>query len=301
MNTLRRYQSTKGLAIGLLFVNIIAGLCQIFKLNEYYFCGVKLPDASFAIGFTSFSLIILTLLTFLGRPKTSDKEILSEVSQKFLLKSSFSIIFVFYIIAALIYFKDLNLFISAILSLILYIFVIINSKTIYILRKTDHQLLWHIRNNSNSEDTNDFHQSTFLWRYKIWYNKIDYVPMKDRCFTLFNILCIGFSVYALYEYEGSLISNLFIIMFFLIPCSFKGLEYILGLYTSLSGVCTGIERFTDKGSDYYVIYVTDYTHKREIKYRCSNIPYFSLYDKVTLIHGIFSKHVVKANGLKIRD
>lgn len=80
---------------------------------------------------------------------------------------------------------------------------------------------------------------------------------------------------------------------------FALIEYIFGLYTSLTGICTGIDEFSNNGKHYFRVYVTDFVHKREIVYETYDTPYFNKNSKVKLIHGIFSKKVIIVNNIRI--
>ncbi len=56
---------------------------------------------------------------------------------------------------------------------------------------------------------------------------------------------------------------------------------------------------TKSGSQYWIVYATDFKNKREIVYRTYNYPFISQGEGGKVVHGMFSKRVVLINGRTI--
>lgn len=71
----------------------------------------------------------------------------------------------------------------------------------------------------------------------------------------------------------------------------------------MTGICTGVTQTTQEKSSKicYIVYITDYENEREIKFTMDEpYCYVNELDRVVVVHGIFSKHVMRVKGLKVK-
>lgn len=246
--------------------------------------------------FTYFTLIALALGAIFNKaPKLSEEDNFKvRTKLKPLLLLNF--IFIAYILITILLFKNMSLFISSLIMEASYIAVIIYSKIIYSLLATDRKLKWQQAMSGVDYDMSD---SSISWRFKIWFYPLEKVPFNQRYFSKFSIVYAAIFIY----FFSDLLFKSILVWIFLIGI-IKNLlaliEYIFGLYTSLTGICTGIDEFNNKGKNYFRVYVTDFVNKREIVYETYDTPYFNKNSNVKLIHGISSKKVIIANNIKIK-
>lgn len=88
----------------------------------------------------------------------------------------------------------------------------------------------------------------------------------------------------------------FIIVYFLVKNIFSLIENI---FTSINGVCTDIQEHRTNHKIYYIVIVTDYINKREIRIKIDSNLFVNKGDNISVVHGIFSKQVVSMNLIKI--
>ncbi|MBM7836247.1 hypothetical protein [Clostridium sardiniense] len=291
-------KSLRILAISNILINILGNILLYLNLKGYSLSLFDGININLINQFTAFTLIALALGAIFNKsPKLSEED-------RFIVKSKLkpllflNIIFILYSVITIIIFKNMSLFISSLIMEASYIAVIIYSKIIYSLLATDRKLKWQQAMSGADSDMND---SSIFWRFKIWFYPLEKVPFKQRYFSKFSIFYAVIFIYFCYD----LLFKSILVWLFLIGI-LKSLlaliEYIFGLYTSLTGICTGIDEFNDDNDNkrYFTIYVTDFVHKREIVYSTYDTPYFNKNGKVKLIHGIFSKKVIIANNIKIK-
>ncbi|EPS47586.1 hypothetical protein CFSAN002369_20768 [Clostridium botulinum CFSAN002369] len=106
-------------------------------------------------------------------------------------------------------------------------------------------------------------------------------------------------VYGIFISKGNLFSLPLLILLF--PDVLSWLEGLLGLQTSLTGMCTGITEHHNKNSHviYHKVYVTDYKNKREITFLCRWTTFIHENSHMTVVHGTFSKRVLYVEGLNL--
>lgn len=115
------------------------------------------------------------------------------------------------------------------------------------LELTDRQLQWQKACGYIDENCE---KSSFLWRFKIWYSPHINVPFKNRWKSPSRLLYDLALVYGIIISKGTLFSLLLLILLF--PDVLSWIEGLLGLQTSLTGMCTGITEHHSKNS--HVIY-----------------------------------------------
>ena len=248
--------------------------------------------------FTFMPLLFIAIASLAGRKKVEIDEIRAEAEEKVRFLNIPNIIFIAYIVIALMFLKDRDAIIAAFIMEVLYLLIILITKNIYMLKMQEkRQLDWK----KNWEQPNhDDKESNILWRFKIWFSPHEHVPFAERWIEPFRILFDFLWVALLLRPPFSLISLIFSV--FVIPDLLSIIEAILGLQTSMTGICTGVTQTTQGKSSRicYIVYVTDYENEREMKFTIYE-PYCCVneLDRVVVVHGIFSKHVMRVQGLKV--
>ncbi|WP_042272527.1 hypothetical protein [[Clostridium] dakarense] len=74
-------------------------------------------------------------------------------------------------------------------------------------------------------------------------------------------------------------------------------ENLFSLYTSTKGVCTSVKECSNKGNHYYMVVVTDYENKTEMKFSIEQLFNISEMDTVEVVYGIFSKRCIMINNV----
>lgn len=184
------------------------------------------------------------------------------------------------------------------------------------LRLSDVQLKWKkawILNDYSDVDSNIF------WRLKLWfgkYNKCTFVERYKRFNLLgvliFVVLCI------LSPYDPVFIGLIILLLGGLLgrPVLYF-IDMSLGLFIEMNGMCTGkIKKEINKKNNldiggglavsiegkrpyYYSVYITDFKKKREIKIRLKECDYIEVGKEYTVVHGFFSKRVIKVKGINV--
>lgn len=270
--------------------------------------GVTIEETA---SFFSFSIIIISIAAIANRPKIVDAETLEIIR----IKSRWTIIGVIlygaYIIFTIVVVNNIYFIICSLVMMAIYINIVMISKSLYSYTLTNRQRMWREAVNSTNYRVQD---SSLFWRFKIWIRPLERVPFSDRYIGIGNIItCIFFFIFFLETENRNLFNIIFLFLF--IRSIFVIIEYILGLYTSIGGICTGVKGFEEdrhrnRGSGgititfgnrryYWKVYVTDFENKREIVYKTYRCPFLSEGDEVKVIHGILSKSVVSANGINI--
>ncbi len=179
---------------------------------------------------------------------------------------------------------------------IIYIGILILTKKIIALQLTDRQLQWQKTCGYIDEDCE---KSSFLWRFKLWWSPHVNVPFKNRWKGPSRLLYDLALVYGIIISKGNLFSLILLIL--LLPDAISWLEGLLGLQTSLTGICTGITEHHSKNSHvlYHKVYVTDYKNKREITFYVDGPLFIHENSHMTVVHGTFSKRVLYVEGLNL--
>lgn len=289
-------KSLRTFAVCIILVNILGNILFYLNLKGYslpLFDGIGIDLIN---QFTSFTIIALALGAIFNKaPKLSEEDNF-KVRAKLKPLLLLNLIFIAYILITILLFKNISLFISSLIMEASYIAIIIYSKIIYSLLATDRKLKWQ---QAMSDIDYDMSDSSIFWRFKIWFYPLEKVPFNERYFSKFSIV---YAAIFIYFFSDLLFKSILVWIFLIgiIKSLLALIEYIFGLYTSLTGICTGIDEFNNKGKHYFRVYVTDFVHKREIVYETYDTPYFNKNSNVKLIHGIFSKKVIIANNIKIR-
>ena len=84
------------------------------------------------------------------------------------------------------------------------------------------------------------------------------------------------------------------------------LEYILGLYTSITGICTAVEEYREgsrgsgDGKRYCMVFVTDFENKRELVFETYDYMVNYKDERIKVIHSMFTKKPMMVNNMKIK-
>ncbi|WP_411167441.1 hypothetical protein ACH36K_09750 [Clostridium sp. MB05] len=240
--------------------------------------------------FTLFCILICCLFNFFERGRKLSEDEKKELNKKKYGMKLLNIFFIGYIIFTIIIVKNISIIISALIIYVGYInLYMFKSKirTVAILSET--QKNWRKAYNKHS-----YEDSSLLWKIKPML-----VPHVSVSFTerIKHINWIGliFILPFLGDFRLVYIPMMVIAFIFIISDTLYFVDAILGLYTETEGICTGIVmKEGNRGrSIYYEVYVTDFSNKREIKFRVYDYCNYNEYDVVKLTHGGLSKKVIE--------
>ncbi|ABS40838.1 hypothetical protein [Clostridium botulinum] len=296
MSNKRNLQSLRSFYICILIFNMVSN--SIFHLNNNGF-NIKLFK-----NFTIRSVILLDLniLLFLiiviafEKKINIDEEANTQLNTRIRPLYLVNIFFIAYILVCIFLLKDIDVILSSFIMEIIYIGIIILSKKIITLELTNRQLQWQKACGYIDEDCEE---SSFLWRFKLWWSPHVNVPFKNRWKGSSRLLYDLALVYGIIISKGNLFSLILLIL--LLPDVISWLEGLLGLQTSLTGICTGITEHHSKNSHvlYHKVYVTDYKNKREITFYVDGPLFIHENSHMTVVHGTFSKRVLYVEGLNL--
>ena len=310
----RSLKSLKNFCVGALLVVTVVTLILTMQYLGYDINlveGVKIEETT---QFFAFTLFAVSIGGICNMPRGLSQEAKDMLREKTRLLMMGNIIYIAYIIFAIVVMKNIYFIFSGVIMEGIYINVILVSRALHNYGLNDRQRQWREVMNGTSGSIKD---TSILWRFKLWMRTIERIPFKERHLRAFNIVYCVFYLYIFLKYP---VLNLFNIIFLImyIRCCLAILEYILGLYTSMIGTCTGVKEFEhsphhdhnhDGGvtiniggtrrSRYWEVYITDFRNKREIVYKTYKQPYIYEGDEAKVIHGIFSKEVVSMNNHKI--
>lgn len=261
--------------------------------------------------FTAFTLFAACLGGILNMPRSLTEEERKIIKEKTRYMFLGDVLFIGYIVFVIIKTTNIYFILSGFIMEGIYINIKLITKALHRSSLTDRQKMWR---EAVYGTTYDVQESNILWRFKLWMTPHEKIPFKDRYINPVYILFIIMFIVIFAQSEGP---NLFIFIFLIIVVRyvFSIIEGILGLYTSLTGQCTGVEEFEDSHHNnnnggitisfnrrryYWRVYITDFENKREVVYKTYSCPIISEGDEVKIIHGIFSKEVIIVNGIKIR-
>lgn len=138
------------------------------------------------------------------------------------------------------------------------------------------------------------------WRYRIWYEKKVKVHIKDRKFNIvINIIYVLFWGAIVVRSELFLATVIF--AYFLIKNVLELIENIFSLFTTIDGVCTGVYEHRTRSTTYYKITITDYENKKEINVKTKEAYYIESMDRLSVVHGVFSKQLISINNIKLNQ
>ena len=245
--------------------------------------------------FTVFSVLICCLFNFLTRQRELSEEEKDELNKKMYGMKLLNIIFIGYIIFALLIVKNNSIFISSIIMYVAYInWYMFKSKSRTVTTLTETQKNWREFHNKAS-----YEEGGFLWRIKPMLVPHVSVSFSERVRHI-NWFSIIFILLFTKDFTIQGIPMLIIILVFLISDIIYILDMFFGLYTETEGICTGIimkERGKRSRRIYYEVYVTDFFNKREIKFKVDDYCGYNEGDGLKLIHGGLSKKVVEVKRI----
>ena len=245
--------------------------------------------------FTVFSVLICCLFNFLTRQRELSEEEKDELNKKMYGMKLLNIIFIGYIIFALLIVKNNSIFISSIIMYVAYInWYMFKSKSRTVTTLTETQKNWREFHNKAS-----YEEGGFLWRIKPMLVPHVSVSFSESVRHI-NWFSIIFILLFTKDFTIQGIPMLIIILVFLISDIIYILDMFFGLYTETEGICTGIimkERGKRSRRIYYEVYVTDFFNKREIKFKVDDYCGYNEGDGLKLIHGGLSKKVVEVKRI----
>lgn len=311
----RDLKSLKNFCVGALLVVTVVTLILTVQYLGYdinLIEGVKIEEIIQIFAFTLFAVSIGGICNM---PRGLSQEAKDMLREKTRLLMIGNIVYIAYIIFAIVVMKNIYFIFSGVIMEGIYINVILVSRALHNYGLNDTQRQWREVMNGTSGSIKD---TSILWRFKLWMRPFERVSFKDRHLRSFNIV---YCVFYLYIFLSHPIFNLFTIIFLIvyIRCCLAILEYILGLYTSMIGTCTGIKQVEEgprhhhnhnegltiniggarRRSRYWEVYITDFHNKREIVYKTYKQPYIYEGDEAKVIHGMFSKEVILINNHKV--
>ena len=282
MSNKRNLQSIRSFYLCILIFNIVYS--SIFHLNNKGFNIKLFGDLTMrsVVLFTLNSILFLCVVIAVEKKINIDEEIKTQVSMRIKPLYLVNMFFITYILVCIFLLKNLDL--------------ILSSFVMEIIELTDRQLQWQKACGYIDESCE---KSSFLWRFKIWYSPHINVPFKNRWKGPSRLLYDLALVYGIFISKGNLFS--FPLLILLFPDVLSWLEGLLGLQTSLTGMCTGITEHHNKNSHviYYKVYVTDYKNKREITFYVDGPLFIHENSNMTVVHGTFSKRVLYVKGLNL--
>lgn len=240
-----------------------------------------------------FFILICCFFNFFEKSKKLSKDEKKELNKKMLVMNLLNIVFIGYIIFAIIIVKNITVITSALIMYVGYINLYMfksKSKRVVILSETQ-------KNWRKTYNTHSYEESSLLWKIKpmlvphvsVSFNeRIKYIDLIGLIFIL-PFLGLG-------EFRLVYIPLIIIFSLFIIPDALYPVDAILGLYTETEGICTGVvmKMGTTRSRGYHEVYVTDFLNKREIKFRVYDYCNYNENDVVKVIHGGLSKRVLKA-------
>lgn len=290
----------RSFSVGMLLISIVINILLVFKHFGYDINII--PQITIKNYVYIFSLIFVAIA--IGGACNRAEDVSQDDKDKMRLKMRLmqlgAAVFIFYTLFTVLVIEDLYFITSGFIMLGIYANIIFISEKIIVLGLNDYQMKWRAAVNGTDYDVEG---SSILWRFKLWFMPIEKVPFNKRSIEVYNIAIMVIFGCNIIENK---VTGIFAIIFFIIAIisCFSIIEYGLGLYTSLIGICTGIteaDRSEDSGRGHcWTVYVTDFKNKREIAYRTYCYPYVYRGEEVKVVHGIFSKHVILVNGRTIK-
>ncbi|WP_308780868.1 hypothetical protein [uncultured Clostridium sp.] len=294
MNKKRNLERLRFFYICILLFNVIFHL--MYHLNRYGFNINIFREFTMESTILLNSNILLSIIAVIIFHKENliDEEVKTYVNNSIKPLYFINIFFITYILICFFLLKDTNVTISAIMMKMLYIAILMLTKKIRSINLNNRQLQWQKDCGYIDED---YIESNLLWRFKIWCSPHVNVPFKNRWTTSSRLLFDVFLVYCIIACYGDLMS--LILSIFVLRDTLFLIEGLLGLQTSITGICTGITEQYNKHNThkYYKIYVTDYENKRELTFLANEPVFINENSYMTVVHGMFSKRVLYVEGL----
>lgn len=307
----RGLKSLRRVAACMLIAMTVVNLILTLNYIGYEIAGLADMDIEEATFFFAFSTVGISIGSIFNRPKIMEEETIEIVKRKSRWTIIGFIIYGAYIVFTFVIVKNIYFITFSVVMMGMYINVVLLSRALYSYTLTDRQRLWREATKGASYE---LQESNLLWRFKVWIRPFERVAFRERNLGIGNIIiCIFLFCFFADKSNRNLVSCIFLFIF--LRSAFSILESILGLYTSMKGVCTGVKEFeadrhrnngggititVGHGRRYYWrVYVTDFKNKREITYKTYKCPFITEGDEVKVVHGILSKSVILVNGIKV--
>jgi len=295
----RGLKSLRNIATFMLLISIAINGILVLQYFGYIvndILGITIRDY---IRFFVFTLLIVSIGGLYNKAKNISQGTKDEMRFKMRLMVGGIAFFILYIVFAALIMKDLYFVIAGFIMLGIYINIIVLTEKIIVLGLNDRQRKW--REAVYGTDYNA-EGSSILWRFKLWFTPFERVPFNKRHLGVYDIVVSIILCSLLLDGQEIGLFEIIILAVIAIRSCFLIIEYILGLYTSLVGICTGIKEASDSenNKEYWTVYVTDFKNKREITYRTDRYPYISEGNETKVTHGIFSKRVILVNDRSIK-
>ena len=238
-----------------------------------------------------FFILICCFFNFFEKGRKLSKDEKKELHKKMFFMKLLNIFFIGYIIFTIIIVKNISIISSALIMYVVYINLYMfksKSRTVAILSET--QKNWRKTYNKHS-----YEESSLLWKIKPMLVPHVSVNFTERI-KYIDLIGLIFILPFLGEVRLVYIPVMIIASLFIIPDALYFVDAILGLYTETEGICTGVvmKMGSRRSRGYHEVYVTDFLNKREIKFRVYDYCNYNENDVVKVIHGGFSKRVLKA-------
>jgi len=262
--------------------------------NVVYFISGGLYETLNAVdafnSFTIFSILICFLLNFFTKGRKLSEEERKELNKKMYSMKLF-IVFIGYAIFTVFIVKNRSIIISALIMYAGYInLYMFKSKSRTVDRLSETQKNWRKAHNKPF-----YEDRSLLWKIKPMLVPHVSVSFSERIKHI-DLIALIFILPLLRDFSLEAVPMTLIILMFTISDILYFVDAILGLYTETEGICTGVvmkERSKGSRRIYYEVYVTDFSNKREIKFRVYDYCNYNEYDVLKLTHGGLSKKVIE--------
>lgn len=247
--------------------------------------------------FTMFGIIACCFFNFIIEGKKLSADERKKVSAKFLIFKLLGLVFIGYTIFAIFFMRDKNIIASAIIMCAGYInLYILKIKSKNVEKVNDVQKKWRVAYKKDS-----YEESNLSWRIKPMLTP--YVSVKfDERFKNINWVAVLWAILLLSKVSFSIDDIHIIVLWWLMfgKDAFYFIDFVFGTYAQTEGICTGVvEKKEGRGSGrvYYVVYVTDFSNKREFRFKVYDYCNYKNQDNIRLVHGGFSKKIIRSKRM----
>lgn len=281
---------------GIFLAGVPIALVMAFNFI-YFFRGMTYEDLETIASINSFAMFIAFagfIFSFSTKMVNISEEKKKEINMEMVKFKLLSIVFIAYTVFALLVMRDKDIVISGLIMCAGYInLYILNLKNKSLSKVDDVQRKWRIAYNRDSKE-----ESNLFWRIKPILTPHVSIDFGERLKNVnwFMMFCI-FLVAGRISFNIGEIPILVFLAFIFGKEIIYFIDIILGLYAQTDGVCTGIVERSERTRTYYDVYVTDFSNKREIKFKIYDECFFKEQDNIRLIHGSISKKVIKSSRL----
>lgn len=287
--------------MGLIFLTIFTIILIVFGFN---ISSMKIfLNFSEIISFIS-AYIILWILSaiILSKNIIIDSDIRNIIRKKYKPYTIANIFFICICILGIQIFSNTNIKKSlGAIAFLAIVFMFFFQRVLMISMQNYKDNLYALTSSSSSN-----YECNLLWRYKIWTS-----PKEKTDLTLSNLSLIRIALflisYIVFIFTKNILFKIIFLILLLIQI-FYIIEITLGLYTSLTGICT--ERYViepigrsyiRKKRTFYRYIITDFNAKREISIFYNTNLDLKVGDRVTVIHSAFLKKIYMVNDVVLKD